>query len=176
MAEIVQVRIDWDRTAIPLRARGFHILHIGPEPGWPFGRKGRALAGAWRQLSTPTADGMLLLDGDVAVDPLDLAAMRAAIDAEPTAVHVAPARLWPVSTGQRAWIWGHGRTRFSQDDPDDPDVFGFSFTYLPRALIEGCALDRWAFPGVDRRVHQRAAALGIPVRVVRGCWPKHLNY
>ncbi len=170
------VRLDWDRTAIPLRLRGFYPLHIAPEPGWPFGRKGLALAGAWRQLGTPAAAGMLILDGDVAADPLDLAAMLAAIHADPAVIHTAPVRLWPVSTKLDGWVWSHGRGQFTQQDVDDPDLFGFSFTYLPRRLIEGAGLDRLTYPGVDRQVMSVAQKMRIPVRLVRGARPVHLNY
>lgn len=170
------VRLDWDRTAIPLRLRGFYTLHIAPEPGHPFGRKGLALAGAWRQLSTPAAAGMLILDGDVAADPVDLAAMLAAIHREPESVCTAPARLWPVSTKASGWTWSHGRHRFTQEDVDDPDLFGFCFTYLPRPLCELPALARLAYPNVDRTVMLAARRMKIPVRVVRGAHVTHLNY
>jgi hypothetical protein len=179
MADIVTIRMDWDRTAIPLRLPQFRVVAFGPEPGFPFGRKGAALAGAWRQLATPAAAGMLILDGDVAIDPADVRAMFTAIDPAPDIVHVAPARLWPISTGQPGWVWGHGRGRYTQDDHDDPDVWTFCFTYLPRQLIEACVktgLETWAYPSVDRRVHQLAAELGVPARTVRGAAPKHLHY
>ena len=179
MPDIVCVRLDWDRTAIPLRLGRFHDLHVAPEPGWPFGRKGLALAGAWRQLATPAAAGMLLLDGDVAADPADRDAMLAAIDAEPEAVHAAPVRLWPVSTHLPRWVWGHGRGGYGTEDTDDPDTFTFCFTFLPRALISGClraGLAEWAYPHVDRNTCEQARALGIPVRVVRDAYPVHLNF
>ena len=48
---MILVRLDWDHTAIPLReARRYFTLRIAPEPEYPFGRKGLALAAAWRQL------------------------------------------------------------------------------------------------------------------------------
>jgi hypothetical protein len=180
MPEIVCIRVSWDRTAIPLRIRGYHMMHVSPEPEHPFGRKGATLTGAWRQLSTPAAAGMLILDGDVAIDPLDHAAMLTAIHHDPAVVHVAPVRLWPVSTRADGWMWGHGNGRFSADeDPDDPDVFTFCFTYLPKRLIEGCikaGMPQWTYPNVDRRVQGQAQAMRIPARVVRGASPKHLNF
>jgi hypothetical protein len=175
---IVQVRVCWDRAEIPLRV-DFHIVRIGPESGYPFGRRGLALVSAWRQLAAVDTPGMLVLDGDVAVDPVDYAAMLAAIVAEPAAVHVAPVRLWPISTHVADWVWGHGRAVFSQDDPDNPDVFTFSFTYLPRALIEACitaGMGEWTYPGVDRRVCEQSRTLRVPVHVVRGAAPKHVNF
>lgn len=173
------VRLDWDHTALPLPGLGFYALRITPEPGHPFGRKGLALAAAWEQLAGPAAAGLVILDGDVAVDPQDIAAMLAAIHLDPGAVHVAPVRLWPASTKRDRWVWGHGRGDFSRDDPDDPDVFGFCFTYLPRRLVDACVksgLAGWRYPHVDRLTSRRARALRIPVRVVRGATPKHVNY
>lgn len=175
------VRLDWNRTAVPLRIGryGFYTLHVDPEPGHPFGRKGLQLARAWATLAKPGSAGLVILDGDVAVDPQDLAHMLAAIDGEPDCIHVAPVRLWPVSTKLDRWVWGHGAGRFSRDDPDEPDLFGFSFTYLPAALVRSCivhGMKTWAYPDVDANTRARARALGLPVRVVRGAAPKHLNY
>jgi hypothetical protein len=173
------VRVNWDRTMIPLPLRGFYTLHVGPEPDYPFGRKGLAIASAWGQLAPPGAAGLVILDGDVAVDPRDVAEMLAAVDAEPGAVHVAPVKLWPASTKKDRWVWGHGKGQFTRDDPDDPDVFGFSFTYLPRKLLEAtikAGLSEWTYPNVDRLTRRTATQLRLPVRVVRGASPKHLNY
>lgn len=172
-------RFDWDRTAIPLALPQFRVVHYGPEPGWPFGRRGLAMQGAWRQLSTAGCAGMLVLDGDVALDLADVAAMKAAIHEAPDLVHVAPVRLWPVSTGQRAWAWAHGQGGYSQDDPDEPDVWTFSFTYLPRRLLEAAVktgLATWTFPGVDRRMHRLARELGIGARTCRAAAPRHLHW
>lgn len=185
MAQVALVRLDWDRTAVPLRAaRDFFTLHIGPEPAHPFGRKGLALKGAWCQLGNngpEPAAGMVILDGDVAIDPGDIAAMLAAIIAEPGVIHVAPVKLWPVSTKLPYWTWGHGlhAEGLTQTDHDNPDFFSFCFTYLPRAVIEACikaGMDRWAFPHVDEQAQVQAGKLGIPVRVVRSAHPVHLNY
>jgi hypothetical protein len=181
MPQVVLVRADWDRTAIPLRiASRFYTLHLSPEPGHPFGRRGLGMAAAWRQLAGPQAAGMVFLDGDVAIDPLDLAAMLTAIDGEPGRVHTAPVRLWPSSTKQSHWVWGHGQDGFFRDrDPDECNYFGLSFTYLPRVLIADCMrrnMDSWHYPNVDTQIRRRAAALGITARVVRAASPKHLNY
>ena len=181
MQQVVLVRLDWDRTAIPLReAHRYFTVHVSPEPEHPFGRKGLWLASAWRQLGTPTAAGMLVLDGDVAIDPRDTAAMLAAVEGAPKFVHVASVRLWPASTKRAGWVHGHGKGDFSRDDdPDDPDVWGLSLTYLPRRLIEACVkagLAGWAYPNVDRFIHREARRLKIPARVVREAEPKHLNY
>ncbi len=180
MEHVVLVRICWDRQSMPKCPRGFYTLHVDPEPEYPFGRKGLALASAWRQLGTPEAAGMVILDGDVAIDLTDHAAMLVAIEKEPGKVHVAPVKLWPASTKLQRWVWGHGKGRFTnRDDPDDPDMFGFSFTYLPRVLIEAviaAGMTQWTYPNVDRLTHQTAKEQGIGARTVRGASPKHLNY
>ena len=54
MPDILAVRLNWDRTALDQRlASRFYNLPVSPEPDYPFGRKGHALASAWRQLSEP---------------------------------------------------------------------------------------------------------------------------
>lgn len=183
MPQILCVRLDWNHTAIPLRiASKFFRLEVNPEPQYPFGRKGLSLAGAWKQLAGPDIAGMLLLDGDVAIDPHDYDRMLKAIDTAPEVVHTAPVKLWPISTHLKNWVWGHGRNgRYSQDNPadDELDTFTFCYTYLPRKLIEACidkGLSTWAYPGVDRNVCEVARSIGMPVRLVRDCRPKHLNY
>jgi hypothetical protein len=179
--QVILVRLVWDGRAVdqPI-ARRFYTLHVDPEPGHPFGRKGLQLASAWRTLAKPNYAGMVILDGDVAIDLHDLAAMLAAVEQEPTVVHVAPVKLWPVSTKQERWIWGHGVDRFSRkDDTDEVNMFGFSFTYLPARLVNACivaGLARWHYPDVDAKTRTTARALGIRARVVREASPKHLNY
>jgi hypothetical protein len=179
MAELCRVRIDWDRTMLAYRLAGWHTVHIGPEASHPFGRKGLALAGAWRQLKSNSTDGMLILDGDVAVDILDMAAMNASIHVEPDAVHIAPVRLWPASSGEPSWVWAHWEDDMTQEPCDSPRRFSFCFTYLPRRLIDAClkaGLETWTFPHVDRLVSVEARKQGIPVRVVQGCTPKHVHF
>lgn len=185
--ELLSLRIIWDRNVIPLRHNdlGFHQLHISPEPGHPFGRKGLAIATAWQQISTRTAGGLLLLDGDVVIDPADLAAMHAALSSDPESVWTAPTRLWPISTKRATWVWGH-KTGMpegeQQGDPGDTDPrfrFSFCFTYLPRRLVDHCikqGMRTWAYPHCDMRTHQHAARQGFKVRIVPDCWPTHLNY
>lgn len=181
-ARVVFVRVVWDRQAIPLHLPGVRMfdLHIGPEPGWPYGRKGAALAGAWRQLGTRQCTGMLIMDADVAIDPLDASVMLQAIGQAPDVVHTAPIRLWPESTQRPSWVWGH----WDADGPsqqlcDAPTSFSFGLTYLPRRAIDRAirdGLERWTFPGVDGRMSRAAAAAGCPVRVTGNCWPKHLHF
>jgi hypothetical protein len=178
---VILIRVDWDRTAIQLgRLPGrWHTLHLGPEPGYPFGRKGLALISAWTQIQMANEAGIVILDGDVAIDPVDYRAMMRAITAEPSAVHVAPARLWPKSTQWAGWTWAHHRGEPSQEDCADPTVFSFCFTYLPRRLLDACrqaGMAKWAFPVCDSKVTEVAVRMKIPVRVVAGASPKHLHY
>jgi hypothetical protein len=100
MAQIICIRLDWNHTAIPLRiASKYFTLHVAPEPAHPFGRKGLALAGAWHQLTGPDIAGMLILDGDVAIDPHDHHHMLAAIDKDPHDTIYTASRRWPVRPG-----------------------------------------------------------------------------
>jgi hypothetical protein len=186
VSEHVRVRVCWNGTQIPFRLPQFHDVHVLPEPGFPFGRKGLALAGAWRQLNADIATGMLVLDGDVAVDLIDLTAMVDAIRKEPEAVHVAPARLWKVSFAPaRDWVWAHwadGEEPSQLLAREDIRRFSFCFTYLPRLLIERCikaGMEKWTFPLVDRHVSLTAWESQRPafdVRIVDGCNPKHLHF
>jgi hypothetical protein len=178
------VRLDWDRTAIALPALAhFRTVHIGPEPGHPFGRKGAMLAGAWTQLADHGTDGMLILDGDVGVDPLDITAMRAAIARAPHQVWTAPVKLWSSTSGTAAlpsgnpdWTWSHRTGAYSKVSVPDPEFFSFCFTYLPRAVVEVPGLRTWTFPRVDLECSRAARKMRIPVGVVEHCWPKHLHY
>ena len=181
--ELVFCRVVWNHQAPEFRMPGtrWFDLHIDPDANHPFGRKGYALDTAWHTLGTKECAGMLLMDADVSIDPLDYASMGEAVNDEPTAVHTAPVRLWPASTQRPSWIWGHwcddcGR---GQQLCLKPDRFTFSFTYLPRRVLEGAARDglkSWTFPGVDMHMAASAKRLGIPVRVVAECFPKHMHY
>lgn len=189
MASVICVRLDWDRTAIPLRLPGtWHTVRVNPEPGYPAGRKGLQLAGAWDQYAGPRTDGMVIMDGDVVADLADVRAMLRAVDVAPRSVWTAWARLWRPVPGVDpwpGWVWAHWATVPSQDRggafPGDgvlPQWFSFCFTYLPKRLIADCrrhGLDQWTFPHVDTRVAQRAQALNIPVGVV-DCEVKHVHW
>jgi hypothetical protein len=175
------VRLDWNHTAIPLRiASRFYALEVNPEPEYPFGRKGLGLARTWQQLAEPGAAGMLLLDGDVAIDPHDFDHMLAAIDKRPGAVHTGLVRLWPVSTRLDRWVWGHGRDGYSRQlNPGVLNTFSFCFTYLPRALIEHCieqGMEEWRYPHVDVNTCKAARELGIQVHLAAEVRPVHLHY
>jgi hypothetical protein len=180
------LRIIWDAHTVqlpPMRIFGATIkeLHVAPEPAHPFGRKGLALASAWKTLTGPEHAGMLLLDGDVLIDPHDYMMMLVAIHQEPDAVHIGPAKLWPISMGDApGWVWGHCRNaEWSQEPTDNPDFFAFNFTYVPRRVWELSiqkGLKGWVFPGVDRGVSKVAREARIPMRVVKDCHPKHMHY
>ena len=180
---IVCVRINWAGTALDYAPpRGvFHTLHVGPEPDHPFGRKGLALATGWQQLTRHLPDtlGMLVMDGDIVIDPADVAAMfRAAVNA-PQEVHTAPVRLWPASTKRDDWVWGSWAEKPSQSLDLEPVWFSTCLTYLPARLIKAALKDglrSWTYPGVDARIAETAQRLGTPVRVVLECQPKHTNY
>lgn len=181
----VFVRVIWDahhlKYPLHLPLANFKELHVTPEPAHPFGRKGLQLASAWKQIAKPEHRGLLILDGDVLIDPHDYMMMLVAIQLDPDAVQIAPAKLWPVSKHDSpGWVWGHCREgKFTQDWVDDPDFFAFNFTYLPRRVVElaiGKGLKTWQFPEVDRSVSRVAREAKVPMRVVNDCWPKHMHY
>lgn len=184
MPEILFVRVVWDRQAYPLPPMAgtrIHTLNVGPEGAThPFGRKGLALQQAWQHLSVAAQTGLLILDGDVVIDPWDVVQMLAAIELEPEAVHVAPAKNWPASTGLPTWVWAHYKNfEASHELITDPDFFSFNFTYLPRALVEAsikAGLRGWVFPRVDAQVSKIARQQGFKIRVVEDCQPKHMHF
>jgi hypothetical protein len=177
------VRVIWDAHPVkfPLRLHQVRIneLHVSPETAYPFGRKGLVLESGWKQLSDPDSQGLLILDGDVMIDPQDFENMRCAIEADPDCVWVAPARIWPVSTGKPRWTWGHWKDQPSTEWCDNPEWFAFNFTYLPAALMTAAIKDSlrlWQFPKVDMNMSRTARKQGIKVRVVPDCAPKHMHY
>ena len=179
------LRLIWDGHHIkfPLRIAGVNMkdLHVAPETSAPFGRKGLALASAWAQLAEPDMTGLLILDGDVVIDPCDYIHMYAAIQQEPTAVHIAPVKLWPISKNDLGgWSWGHCKdNNFTQEMTLDPDFFAFNFTYVPRRVIDlavKAGLKNWQFPHVDQGMSRVARQAGVRMRVVEACQPKHVHY
>lgn len=180
-AQTVRVRIRWKGRALDYRPPRFHELDVMPESGAPFGRKGRQILGAWLQLAGRDTAGMILLDGDVAIDPLDLAAMNHAIATDPAAVHVAPVRNWSVSTARGEWEWGHWP--FGTEPGQELRTagrFSFGFTYLPRTMFDRgrgpSGWDSWHYPWCDRNASELARRLRLAVHLVPGCHPKHLHY
>lgn len=181
MAEIVCIRENWDDTALKIPLPGnFFTLNIRPSAEYPFGEKGKAIAGAWRQLSNNHVDGMLMLDGDVVIEPVDLSNMMAAIHTHDKMVVIAPARIWPKSTKRKRWVWAHWSSEASQDmETENIRWFTFNFTYLPRKVIEQAVedgLSTWTYPSVDKRMSDSAAKAGVPVFVAENVLPKHLNF
>ena len=178
-------QVVWDRTGLPLYgpwAEWFRPLHIGPEPGAPFGRKGRALADAWTQVSPVGCDGLWLLDGDCAVDPIDFTAMITAINSDKDTIWTGDVVLWPTATKSpcpRPGLW-------HTDDPYQPvevgNRFTFCCTWLPVRVVKACLseMPSWRYGqaggGVDVRVAKKAEKLGVQARLVPHCRPKHLNY
>jgi hypothetical protein len=184
------LRVIWEPHHIqfPLRIAGANIkeLRITPEPNHPFGRKGLALERAWEQIAPPSCLGMLILDGDVVIDPQDFILMAGAIGREPSAVHVGAARIWSASKPELAtaaldgWSWAHWAKAPTHDlVTEGIEFFSFNYTYLPAALVEAAikrGLRGKMFPGVDAFVSRVARETRTPVRVVAGASPKHLNY
>jgi hypothetical protein len=183
MAEIICIRENWNNTALSIpipNAGNFHTLHIIPTPEHPFGEKGKALAGAWKQLGYAKVDGMLILDGDVVIEPGDMENMLAAIHGHDKMVVTAPARIWPKSTKRKSWVWAHWSTEASQVmETKNIRWFTFNFTYLPKKVIEQALKDGladWTFPSVDKRMSEAAVRAGVPVHVAENVSPKHLNF
>jgi hypothetical protein len=182
MTNVVFCRIDWDHKAFPLNLPGIrlHTLRVDPEPDYPFGRKGRVIQRGWEQLRGPDVAGLILLDGDVAIDLYDVDQMFAAVDSDPRAVWVAPAKLWPQSTRRPSWIWGHRAGEPSQEMVTSGiTFFSFCFTYLPAALLGRCVkagLSGWTFPTVDTQVSRIARTGRTRIRVVEGIEVTHLHY
>jgi hypothetical protein len=182
MAEIICVRMNWNRTAPSINVPGeFYMLHVDPSAEYPFGEKGKTLAGAWKQLNPDNVmEGMLILDGDVAIEPIDLSNMLGAIHHHDGMVVVAPARIWPVSTKRKQWSWAHWATKPSQImETENIRWFSFNFTYLPKKLIEQALSDglrSWTYPRVDMRFSESAFKSGIPVYVAENVHPKHLHF
>jgi hypothetical protein len=177
MAEVFAVRFSWQTpTSLP-RPGAFFEVTMGADAEHPHGRRGLWMARCWDYALGMGASGLLCLDGDTAVDLVDVAAMGVAIEDDPDAVHVAPVRLYPPGEG---WVWAHGRDRYTQVlVAEGINLFGFAFTYLPGGLLDACVeagLAGWEFPLVNKRVSAVAEKLGCRVRLVGGVFPVHLNW
>lgn len=176
-------RFNWDHQALPYNPSRagitFKDIHIIPTADYPYGQKGLALAHFWDQMQAcSTYEGILLLDGDVAIDPYDLASMVAQIEAtEGQKVITAPIRLW---YGDE-WFWCHRDiTNELSKEPELPiKYFGFGFTYLPGILMHAAikkGLRLTAYPYVDEFMSTVALQIPIDVEIARDCDPKHLHF
>lgn len=160
----------------------YHEIVVRQSEQHPFGQKGLVLGHLWLSLERTGADGLLINDNDVIIDPHDQRAMMISIKTDPLAVHTAPVKIWPKSTGDKSWGWSHGDNpgHRSQIDTDNPTWFGFGFTFLPGRLLDAsvaAGLTQWAYPWVDTKVGEMARSMDIKVHVVRnGCYPKHINF
>lgn len=176
------VRFNWDHTALPLVPRvpfaTFKDIHISPEPEYPTGRKGLALARYWQQQQQGrNRIGIMILDGDVIADPEDIRAMAWSITEEPEAVHTAPVKLW--YGGQ--WFWSHQgeNMELTKECLTNPTYFSFGLTYVPATVMTACikaGLSEWHYPYVDENVSRIAVKLGTPIRVVLQSYPKHTHW
>jgi hypothetical protein len=178
-SQILTVRLLWDTEQPLTYGLGYRNIHVRPEPQYPFGRKGLMLAKAWEHAGVPfDALGILILDGDVAIDPHDNKVMHEHIWSDSESVWTAPVKVWPVSHGGSNWVWGHGRDKFDQTDVDNPNLFSFCFTYLPGRLLDSVFHDMkdWSYPHVDINMSAAARLNRIKVQVARGCQPKHMHY
>lgn len=188
--DLLLMRLAWKDQFAGRTHPSFREYSVYPTNEHPNGQKGLLLANAWNNISKPTSDGLIICDGDVVIDPSDYSQMLGHIVTDREAVWTAPVRLWPIATQFPEWIWAHRKmvntnrpvaevVRDWQEDIEDPEMFSFCFTYLPRRLMEGAiktGLKDKIYPGVDWFMWDTAKSLNIPVKVVRGCYPKHLNY
>ncbi len=183
--------MTWNGERLPIRSviyrQGEYLyrarflpLFVNPEPEYPTGRKGLVMAAGWEVLGKRAkSQGMLVLDGDVAVDPSHVATMLAAIDSDPGCVWTAPVKIWPTSTHRQDWVWAHWDDKASQELSNTAKWFSFNFTYLPAALLDHAikaGMKRWVYPRVDANMSATAAKLGIKGRVVPECFPVHLHF
>jgi hypothetical protein len=176
------VRFNWDHTALPYDPSApdatFKDIHLQPTPSFPVGRKGLALISYWEQMQRMRPYlGMLIMDGDVAVDPLDIHIMRIYISESPEAVITAPIRLWY----EGEWFWSHrGAANMLNDmDPDEIHFFSFGFTYLPKSLMEAASdagIHAESYPYVDEFVSKLAVKMGLEIKLAEGCTPKHMHF
>lgn len=176
------VRFNWDHQALPYDPSQvgvtFKDIHLQPTPAFPVGRKGLALVSYWEQMQRMRPYlGILIMDGDVALDPLDIHIMRIYIGESPDAVVTAPIRLWY----EGEWFWSHrgAANLLNTEEPDEIHFFSFGFTYIPAALIEtagDAGLHSESYPYVDEFVSKVAMKMGLKIILAEGCTPKHLHF
>lgn len=173
---ILAVRYSWQKpSSLPDPGRFFEAV-MTADAEHPHGRRGMWMSRCWKYGREHGADGMLCLDGDTAVDPVDVAVMCHAIDEDDKAVHTTPVRLFPPYGD---WTWAHGRDSYTQECVTEGiNLFGFAFTYLPGPLLNTCVavgLESQVFPEVNKFVSRIARQSGCRVNLVPMS-PTHLNW
>jgi hypothetical protein len=183
LKSVLKLHVGWEGGFIR-KMPGYHRVDLHPTDEYPTGRKGLAISKMWELMAEEHTSGVIILDGDVAIDPHDNAAMDDATKRYPDHVNIGASIIWPISTNFSTWVWAHRRNGAKkitdwQVFTDSPDTFSFCFTYLPRRLLEACmpiGMSSWTYPQVDYNVTKAAQRLEIPMRVVENCNPKHMNY
>lgn len=160
-----------------------YVIPLWPDPEYPHGRKAQAMSDLWAWLRAYDTPGICWFDPDVAADPDDLAAMQAAVNADPTVIYTGMIKLWPQSTGRSEWIWSHrggtiGAPTASQDENQPVTYFATGFLWTPAELLDLAfpAHARWQWLELDVQLPQLAALNHIAARTVPGCRPKHLHF
>lgn len=161
----------------------FRKIVIRSTNEYPLGRKGYTLTECWRKMKEIHTVGMLILDADVAIDPASFAIMDNACRSDSKSIHLAPARIWPKSTGYPHEVWAHRKfgTQLKEwrQFRTDVDTGSFCFTYIPGSLWDaaiGAGLAKWEFPHVDKELFALARVREIPINVVETCQVIHMNY
>lgn len=175
-------RFNWEHSALPynpsIKDVTFKDIHLSATPAFPVGRKGLALISYWEQMQRMRPYiGMVLMDGDVAIDPLDVRIMQICIMESPKAVLTAPIRLWYGGD----WYWSHrgADNELDKFDPDAISFFSFGFTFLPKALLDKAAetgIASECYPYVDEFMSNLAMTMGLEIKLADGCTPKHMHF
>lgn len=179
---MIMTCVSWQDQHLSPCVATFHYA-AQPSAEHPHGLKGAILADLWRDLADSGINGMATKDGDVAADPSDLALLQAAAARQPEAVHTGQLKLWPRSSGHPDWIYGHQvrsgtEISWTRDRVTSAEQCGTGFAWWPAAVLDKCAeeLAGTAYPGVDQLLSRTARDLGLPIRVISACQPRHLNF
>jgi hypothetical protein len=177
MTGVMSVRFSWQTpSALPDPGHFFEVVMTG-DAEHPHGRRGMWMSRCWDYAQAHEADGLLCLDGDTAVDPVDVAVMCEAIENDDVSVHTTPVRLYPPYD---EWHWAHGRNHYTQECViKGINLFGFAFTWLPGSLLNACVdagLENWVFPMVNKNVSAIAQEKRYKVNLVPNVWPVHVHW
>lgn len=149
------------------------VVPIIPQPDAPYGRYGASLIRTFREV--PDAPGLVILEQDIAGDPLVVQEMEQAVVSNPDAIWAVPYRLYATSTGRHSPIWAHrgglpSAWNGMESDypcPEEPRAVGLGCTYLPKILIEHMASIEYTpdldYPVLDTTLSHMATTLGIPM-------------